>query len=80
MRRLALFLLVSLLLAACTASPTVQAPPSTTVYYAGSPDTGVLRALELAAFERVTSADQAEVIVLNGVLPDPQGLHRVHVP
>lgn len=74
MRRIALLFLVPLLLTACvSASPTQPASPIT-IYYSGDPEAGVLRALELAAFERVEAPDQAEVIVLNGAIPDPQAI------
>ena len=71
MRRIALLFLVPFLLSACvSASPTPSATPIT-IYYSGDPGAGVLRALELAAFDRVETLDQAEVIVLNGTIPDP---------
>ncbi len=48
--------------------------PPVQVYYAG-PEGGVRTALTLAPdFRRVSDPAQADVLVLNGVIPDPEGL------
>lgn len=77
MRKLSLLSLITILLFGI-ATPACAAPaPPVRVYYAG-PDDGVQRALGLAEdegqFELVTDPAQADVLVLNGTLPDPGAL------
>ncbi|MCU0485238.1 MAG: hypothetical protein MUC85_03915, partial [Anaerolineales bacterium] len=71
MRRIALLFLIPLLLTACGSTPTSPENLSTSVYYAGSTSSGVWSALGLAGFELVDQPDQADVIVLNGTVPNP---------
>ncbi len=67
MRRLILLLLIPIFLLATTAP--AFASDNISVYYAGDPNSGVLRALELAGFTLVDELEQADVILLNGNIP-----------
>jgi len=75
-RRIILLLLAVLSVAslgACRAAPASQ-PPAVKVYYAGPPG-GVRTALELAdPFELVETPSQADVLVLNGTIPNPSDI------
>jgi O-antigen/teichoic acid export membrane protein len=62
--------LLTVLLLFALASP-VSADATLRVYYAGDKTSGVHTALELAKFTFVVDATQADVIILNGVIPDP---------
>jgi O-antigen/teichoic acid export membrane protein len=66
MRRLIPLLLIGVLLL-CTAMP-AAAKTQLSVFYAG-PAGSVRTALELAGFDVLTDAGQAQVLVLNGVIP-----------
>ena len=50
---------------------TVSASSGISVYYYGDPDSTVLQSLELADFILVDDPNQADVILLNGYIPDP---------
>lgn len=66
-------ILLAILLVACafgTAAP-VSAGDPLAVYYAGV-DGSVVTALDLAGFSRVDDPAQADVLVMNGTLPDPE--------
>ncbi len=67
MRRLLPFLL-ALMLVIVSVTP-AHADESLQVFYAGR-DGGVKTALELAEFKLVTDPSQADVFVLNGIIPD----------
>ncbi len=69
LRRLALLLLVFIIFLSF-ASPAMAAEGSVLVYYAGEVDSSVVRALELAGFTLVDDPTQADVILLNGVIPN----------
>lgn len=69
MRKIA-FLLIALFVLIATPFP-ASASDNLAVYYAG-PDGAVKTALELAKFTLVDDPAQADVLVLNGVIPDPQ--------
>ncbi|MBC7228668.1 MAG: hypothetical protein H5T61_15785 [Thermoflexales bacterium] len=73
-RTLCISLLLTVLLFLST-SPVLAASPSPLrVYYAG-PEGGVRTALTLAPdFRLVSDPSQADVLVLNGAIPDPQAL------
>lgn len=73
MRRLTLLLLIPIILLVFV-SPTAAAGEPVSVYYAGDPDSSMLRALELAEFNLVSDPSQAQVLVLNGVLPEADAL------
>jgi O-antigen/teichoic acid export membrane protein len=73
MRRLTLLLLITFVLLVVV-SPAAAAGEPISVYYAGDPDSSMLRALELAEFNLVSDASQAQVLVLNGVLPEAEAL------
>ncbi len=66
MRRIILLVLFGVLLFSMAAP--AAAKPQVSVYYAG-PEGGVRAALDLAGFEIVADAGQAQVLVLNGVIP-----------
>ena len=72
-RRLTLFLLIPLILFVFV-SPASAAEKTLSAYYAGEPDSSVLRALELAGFTLVDNPAQADVILLNGTIPDADDL------
>ncbi len=73
MRRIAFFSLLLLLLLSVLASH-VSADGMLTVYYAG-PEGGVWTSLTLATdIHLVSDPAQADVLVLNGAIPDPEGL------
>jgi O-antigen/teichoic acid export membrane protein len=69
MRRLVSLLLVLAFLFAL-ATP-ASASGDLSVYYSGDPNSSVRRALELAEFTLVDDPDQADVILLNGRIPNP---------
>lgn len=71
MRKL-IVILATLLIAFSLVQP-AHADDSIRVFYAG-PDGGVKTALELAKFVLVDDLAQADVIVLNGVIPDPEAV------
>ncbi|MCX6039099.1 MAG: hypothetical protein NTW99_14695 [Chloroflexi bacterium] len=68
MRKIILPMLILVILFAAVAP--VSASDTIRVYYAG-PDGGVLTALELAKFQLVDDPAQADVFVLNGIIPEP---------
>ena len=70
MRRLISLLLVLTFLLAW-ATP-VFAGDDLSVYYFGDPDSSVFAALELAGFNLVDAPTQADVILLNGEIPDAE--------
>ncbi len=70
-RVLGLVFLTSLLLLSIVAP--AWATNALRVYYAG-PEGGVATALALADFELVTDPALADVLVLNGIIPDPEAL------
>ena len=70
MRRPVTLLLVLIFLFALATPAFAQ--ESLAVYYAGDPDSSVLDALELAEFDFVDEPEQADVIVLNGTIPNAQ--------
>jgi O-antigen/teichoic acid export membrane protein len=72
-RRLALLSLISLLLFVPYSSALAAENPIT-VYYAGVPDSSVLRAVELAGFTLVDDPAQAQVLLLNGFIPQDEAL------
>ena len=74
-RTLCIGLLLLSFLFSLSASPALaDSPPPLQVYYAG-PEGGVRTALTLAPDFRLTSDPaQADVLVLNGAIPDPEGL------
>jgi O-antigen/teichoic acid export membrane protein len=75
MRKL-VFALISLFLLCSLASPALAAE-TINVYYAGNPDSSVQKALDLAkpgTFAFVNDPSQADVILLNGSIPNPQAL------
>ncbi len=73
MRPYRLLLILAILLTACTPTQ-ATAHPSIKVFYAG-PDGGVKTALDLAVqshtVELVADADSAQVLLLNGQIPNP---------
>jgi O-antigen/teichoic acid export membrane protein len=74
MRRLLLLLFVPIFLF-LVISP-AHASENVIVYYWGDPDSSVLHALELADFTLTDDLDQADVIVLNGSIPNPAEVAR----
>ncbi len=72
MRRFLPFLFALSLAIVCVTP--VRADAGLRVFYAGV-NSGVKTALELAEFTLVTDAQQADVIVLNGVIPNPESIH-----
>jgi O-antigen/teichoic acid export membrane protein len=72
-RRLTLLLLVPLVFILFV-TPVFAKGETVSVYYAGAPDSSVLRALELAGFTLVDDPAQAQVILLNGSLSDAGAL------
>jgi O-antigen/teichoic acid export membrane protein len=72
-RRLTLLLLIPIILSVFV-SPATAKEESISVYYAGEVDSSVLRALELAGFALVDVPAQADVLLLNGAIPDAQVL------
>lgn len=69
-----LILIAALLLSCISISTTAADERIIDVYYAG-PDSAVSTALGLAKnFRMVSDPDSATVMVLNGVIPDPEGL------
>ena len=74
-RRLTLLLLVPIILCVFV-SPAFAKGEAVSVYYAGEADSSVMRALELAGFTLVDEPAQAQVIVLNGVVPEEDELAR----
>jgi len=66
-----IFLALLLFVIALTCVSPASADDTLAVYYAGE-DGAVRSALELAGFTLVPESSQADVLVLNGVLPDPQ--------
>ncbi len=71
MRKIAILVLALLLLLAATPA---SASSDLRVFYAGEQDGAVHTALLLAEYTLVEDATQADVLVLNGVIPDPAGL------
>ena len=68
MRRLiSLILVLSFLLASATP---VFASDTLSVYYVGDPSSSVISALELAGFNLVEDPTQADVVLLNGEIPN----------
>ena len=72
-RRLTLLLLVPIILFVFV-SPAFAKGEAVSVYYAGEADSSVMRALELAGFTLVDDPAQAQVILLNGSIPDAGAL------
>jgi O-antigen/teichoic acid export membrane protein len=72
MKKFAGFLTLVLLLSACTSAPAQQVTPRN-VFYAGE-DGGVKTALGLAGDQFVTDLITADVIVLNGQIPNPEAI------
>ena len=70
MRRLILILVVVSLCLTFVSS--ASAKTNLNVFYLGDPDSQVLHALELAKFTLVETIDQADVIILNGEIPNPK--------
>lgn len=68
MRRIALLLLVPLILTACAPAQLTPTETPLTVYYTGTPASGVASALDLAGFAPVTEPAAADVIVVNGAV------------
>jgi O-antigen/teichoic acid export membrane protein len=68
MKKLLPWLLLLLLLSACTPAQSVDLTPRN-VFYAGE-DGEIKTALSLAGYSLVSDLDQAEVFVLNGEIPD----------
>lgn len=56
--------------------PVSAASDELQVYYAGETDSSLLRAIELAGYTLTGDSAQADVIVLNGVIPDAEQLAR----
>ncbi len=76
-RRLAMILLIPLILFVFT-SPAFATGDALSVFYAGEPNSSVLQALELAKFTIVKDPSQADVILLNGTIPNSVELaHQV---
>ncbi len=71
MRKLAIVVLLALVLLCCAAPAAAEAPLR--VYYAG-PAGAVRSALELGGARIVASPAEADVLVLNGTLPDPAAI------
>ncbi len=72
-RRLAQLFLIFLVLFV-SVSPAFAAGNALSVYYAGEADSSVLRALVLAGFTLVDDPAQADVVLLNGAIPDAGAL------
>ena len=72
-RRLTLLLLVPIILCMFV-SPAFAKGEAVSVYYAGEADSSVMRALELAGFTLADEPAQAQVILLNGSIPDAGAL------
>ncbi|MEW5938799.1 MAG: hypothetical protein AB1750_04000 [Chloroflexota bacterium] len=68
-----LFIVIATLLVLFSFVQPVRADDSLRVFYAGA-DGNVKNALELAKFTLVTDISLADVIVLNGVIPDAEGI------
>ena len=69
-----LVIALALILLIFTATTPASADDTLRVYYAGSQDSGVYTALQVAKVEFVTDPAQADVFVLNGVIPDPEAM------
>lgn len=72
MKRVFALIIILLLLSSCTPTQTEVITPKN-VYYSGD-DGGVKTALNLAGYELVDDPAQADVIVLNGEIPDADGI------
>jgi O-antigen/teichoic acid export membrane protein len=71
MRKLIIVALIVVLFLGCAAPTAAEAPLR--VYYAG-PSGAVRSALELAGFDLVDQPSSADVLVLNGTVPDPSAI------
>lgn len=68
------FIFIILVFALSLFAIPVSADSSLQVYYAGDRNSTVYQALGLAKYVFVDDFQQADVIVLNGTIPDPEGL------
>ena len=72
MKRILILIIILLLLSSCAPAQNEVMDPNN-VYYAG-PEGGVKTALTLAGYLLVDDPEQADVIVLNGAIPDADGI------